>query len=47
MPAVSPGKIEAKNGLDLDHLAHIALVPFSPFPKISRHGSAVEWALGG
>jgi hypothetical protein len=38
MPTVSP---EAKNGLGLDHLAHIrsiAPVPFSPFRS---HGPAV------
>jgi hypothetical protein len=34
MPAVSPEKIEVKDGLILDHLAHIrgiAPVPFSQF----------------
>jgi hypothetical protein len=41
MPAITPEKLEAKNGLGLDYLAHIrsiAPVPFSPFRK---HGSAV------
>jgi hypothetical protein len=38
MPAVSPERIEAKNGLGLDYLAYIrsiAPVPSSPFRGVS------------
>jgi hypothetical protein len=41
MPAVSPEKTEAKNGLGLDHLAHIRGIAPVPFSQFRKHSSAV------